>query len=680
MLLIIAFSDFAEANTARAFMRIGRLWTIAEYDGAEGWGGQYAWPGGRIRYPNANIGEMWGANVRKLGTTAGCTNWTGPDGTTFGYWTSGMYRTYDYDYLPYWVNQTHQTALMPVKQVIVHRWEPPKVVVNGVNITPVVGEDIPMFHNDTLIDPTLVTERAIHSVWRYTMGVQYDRWMYGYSTPNHQDYILNDITFTNNGKMYGLTQDPPDLWPNPDLKQIMENQKITGFWWAQTENPWNSHLGRDKSFGTDDAIGEYIQPFHDAGNNRRFYLFYDGDNISSPEKDWCDPSNVDAVAQGWVELLSPAWIIIGALHVDESAASTTDDLTQPKSTTIFHERNKDLGREPKTMEEQYNTFFTEGNHYVLDTPHNVNNPEIYRPSGYRSYGPYDMNFGETVNLIQVVASSGINHALCEEWGKKAYDANYTGTVMDDIETLHKTGRDSVLKALERANWNVNGIKSGGRTKFNVPDAPRPPAEFTVTKQESKIVLTWSDESRHDKDFDTGVEDFEGYRLYRTIDSRDNKYSIIYDGTNNEYIDIDVSIGQQYFYYLVAYDDGSQNWEDPGVSLESGRWYCWTGWADGIFLSIPIKGNNIPLVYKLGQNYPNPFNPETKIKFSLPENTEIELSVYNVLGKIVTTLVKKRLSAGYYEYKFSGYQLSSGIYYYILKSSKFTKVKKMLLVK
>jgi len=99
MLLIVAFNEIAQANTGRHYMRIGRLWVIAEYDGAEGWSGQYAWPGGRVRYPNGNIQELWGANVRKLGTTAGCRNWTGPDGTLFAYWTSGMYRTYDYDIL-----------------------------------------------------------------------------------------------------------------------------------------------------------------------------------------------------------------------------------------------------------------------------------------------------------------------------------------------------------------------------------------------------------------------------------------------------------------------------------------------------------------------------------------------------------------------------------------------------
>ncbi|NOX67242.1 MAG: hypothetical protein GXO85_15955 [Chlorobi bacterium] len=578
MLLIVAFNEIAQANTGRHYMRIGRLWVIAEYDGAEGWGGEYAWPGGRVRFPNGGIQELWGANVRKLGTTAGCRNWTGPNGTLYGYWTSGMYRTYDYDYLPYWTPQTNQTALFPVTQKVYQRWAQPVVTVNGVKIILDSGEDFINVHEgNTEIDPNLITERAIQSVWRYTMGVEYERWMYGYSTPKHQDYVLNDITLTNNGKMYGLTEDPPLVWPNPDWSQIIENQKVEGFWWAQVENPWNSHLGRDKSFGANDAVGEYIQPFADEGNDRRFYLFYDGDNKDSPEKDWGDPSNTAAANEGFTELLSPAWIIMGALHVDQSATNKVDDPSQPRSTTIKQERDYDLGKIPKTMQDQYEALFTEGNHWPLNTPHNEIDPLINLPSGYRSYGPFDLEFGQSINLVQVVASGGINVKLTQEYGKKAFDADYNGPIMDEIETIFKTGRDSVLKTLKEANWNVNADK-GGRSRFDVPDAPRPPANFDVTARGPKIKITWSDESRTDKDFDTGVEDFAGYRLYRAIGARDSVYHVVYDGIDNEYIDEDVSGGFQYFYYLIAYDDGTQNWEDPGVSLESGRWYCWTGWA------------------------------------------------------------------------------------------------------
>ena len=95
-----------------------------------------------------------------------------------------------------------------------------------------------------------------------------------------------------------------------------------------------------------------------------------------------------------------------------------------------------------------------------------------------------------------------------------------------------------------------------------------------------------------------------------------------------------------------------------------------------------KGENesLPTVYSLEQNYPNPFNPSTMIKFNLPETSEIELSVYNILGQKVATLVKETLSQGTYEYQFDANSLTSGIYFYKLQSDNFSEVKKMLLVK
>ena len=631
-LLLSILGEMAVANTGLAFMRIGRLWAIAEYDGAEGWSGQYAWPGGRVRFPDSGIRELWGGNVRKLGTLAGCTNWTGPNNKLYPFWTSGMYRTYDYDYNPFWSGQEALTYVMPVTQVTVQRWAPPNVFVNGVNIIADGGDNFLTVHDgNTAIDENLVTERAIKSVWRYSMGVEYERWMYGYSNKKHQDYVLYDITLTNNGKVFGLPGETPQTWPHPEWPYILENQKVEDFWWAQTENPWNSHLGRSKSFGADDAVGEFIQPFADQGIDRRFYLFYDGDKEGNSVKDWGDPS----IDERWVELLSPAWIIMGALHADKSATDKSDDLEQPRATTIKHERDYDLGKKVKTMQDQYEAFFVDGQHWPLNTPHRDIDPAITRPSGYTCFGPYDMNFGESVNITYVVAAGGISHDLCVEYGKKAWDAGYTGPIMDEIEQVFKTGRDSVLKTLEIANWNVNGDK-GGHSKFDVPDAPRPPANFWVTTEGAKIRIKWSDESRNDPDFDTGVIDFAGYRLYKATGARDSTYRVIYDGTENEYVDKDVSPDFQYFYYVVAYDDGTQNWEDPGVSLESSKYYCWTGWApNGVKpATSPISGSAqlddirvVPNPYSAaGKTYPG---EKDKIVFTgLPGKCTIKIFTSN----------------------------------------------------
>ena len=96
----------------------------------------------------------------------------------------------------------------------------------------------------------------------------------------------------------------------------------------------------------------------------------------------------------------------------------------------------------------------------------------------------------------------------------------------------------------------------------------------------------------------------------------------------------------------------------------------------------IVGHNgeIPEAYSLSQNYPNPFNPVTKINYSLPKNGLVTLKIYDVLGREVMTLVKEMKSAGNYAVDFNGANLSSGIYFYSLKSGDFTSVKKMTLIK
>lgn len=87
-----------------------------------------------------------------------------------------------------------------------------------------------------------------------------------------------------------------------------------------------------------------------------------------------------------------------------------------------------------------------------------------------------------------------------------------------------------------------------------------------------------------------------------------------------------------------------------------------------------------LTYSLKQNYPNPFNPSTKISYSVPKQGFVSLKVYNILGKIVNTLVSEQKEAGNYTVDFSGSDLQSGVYFYVLESENFTKTMKMLLVK
>lgn len=85
-------------------------------------------------------------------------------------------------------------------------------------------------------------------------------------------------------------------------------------------------------------------------------------------------------------------------------------------------------------------------------------------------------------------------------------------------------------------------------------------------------------------------------------------------------------------------------------------------------------------YNLSRNYPNPFNPSTNIKFSIPKSDIVTLKVYNVLGQEVATLINRELAAGSYKVDFNASQLSSGVYFYTIKTGSFTATKKMMLLK
>ncbi|HVO76143.1 MAG TPA: T9SS type A sorting domain-containing protein, partial [Ignavibacteriaceae bacterium] len=114
---------------------------------------------------------------------------------------------------------------------------------------------------------------------------------------------------------------------------------------------------------------------------------------------------------------------------------------------------------------------------------------------------------------------------------------------------------------------------------------------------------------------------------------------------------------------------------------------WTfGWArfnpdSTTITGIKERNKNIqPAEYTLSQNYPNPFNPSTKIQYSVSNPGFIKLTVYNILGQQVETLVNGFKNAGTYEITWNASNLSSGIYFYRIEAGNFVSVKKMTLLK
>lgn len=99
----------------------------------------------------------------------------------------------------------------------------------------------------------------------------------------------------------------------------------------------------------------------------------------------------------------------------------------------------------------------------------------------------------------------------------------------------------------------------------------------------------------------------------------------------------------------------------------------------------VPGVGLPETFSLSQNYPNPFNPTTQINFEIPVRSRVTLTIYNVLGQKVTTLVDKEMSAGRYIADWNsasdgGTMVASGVYFYKLEAGDFIQTRKMVLLK
>ena len=113
-------------------------------------------------------------------------------------------------------------------------------------------------------------------------------------------------------------------------------------------------------------------------------------------------------------------------------------------------------------------------------------------------------------------------------------------------------------------------------------------------------------------------------------------------------------------------------------------------ADGSVIRSIARTNSseikaIPVRFALKQNFPNPFNPSTEIRFDLPENDNVILEVYNMMGQKIKTLASGNMSPGYHSIIWNGTndagaKVATGMYFYSINTSNFQSIKKMLFLK
>lgn len=139
-----------------------------------------------------------------------------------------------------------------------------------------------------------------------------------------------------------------------------------------------------------------------------------------------------------------------------------------------------------------------------------------------------------------------------------------------------------------------------------------------------------------------------------------------EGTSEINFDSDYTKASLFFNFGTPGTDETYFWDDLEMSDPT------TNAGEGI--------TDVPVEFELGQNYPNPFNPSTQIQFAVPENADVRLDVYNVMGQRVATLVNESMSAGTHTVSFDARNLASGMYLYRLQAGSTVITRKMTLLK
>lgn len=600
---------------------------------------QATWPYESRYYTSSgrkNYQESWGIWL-------GVKDFTGENDTVSGYGHIACGNFYK--------NTNDITALSLQKSI---RYEYPTIrISDGENVQ---GESF----SSAKVVSSLYCDEQISSTWTTSLGLTVQLKTYAYAAKGNQDYIIYDYTFTNTGNTDGDAA--------RELTNILEDVWL-GFSFSTDIKPGFGGKDQDdyfKYYGS--TYEDYVNGDESADSARILYVWDGPDGYGTYEPDLVtyEPQN-------------PGYYAIGFLHVDAQAA---DDLESGSS---------DGPSQPKTVQVASALESSASAQYQKMAEGIISDTSGYGAENYIvSCGPYRMPINEDVRIVLVQIIAGIDRFKAEDLGYQLLNGEIT---QQEYEDIIATAKDSVFTTFDAA-------KTAFESRYNIADAPPPPDSLYITSGIGKITLEWSDSPESIKDPDTDVIDFAGYRIYRVAISPEYAWERVFECGGNSgipithsYVDTNLVMGFSYYYAVTAFDDGTQNFMNPGVSLESSRMTS-SAYLDATSSLEPetthkgIKTNLrvVPNPYNIrSQNFGDPNNASNvennKILFvGLPGICDIR--IYTVAGDLVKVIEHNNGlgSEPWYLISDSQQYIVSGLYIAVVESDLGKEIIKFVVIR
>ncbi len=547
----------------------------------------------------------------------------------------------------------------------------------------------------------------------YTYGT--DQQTVGYSTRgNSDDYFYDGDILLNHGKIFAMTPEvgSTGFWPSqPEIFPLAIENVMPNLYYAY-------------------VAGEYVSAINPYFSQQ---FFNPGDNVDLiipqlKNKGLSDASNISLSLSSDNPMIT---INSGVVNIGSIPARTIVDINQNLSFTISSDMPADVNvKMLLTVSTSGTPMFIDTISFITGTPimifaDTTNDPLLLwnitaTPSTspkweatnltYHSFptsftdsktGDYFSSATVSMTLKNAVDLSTNEHPRLSFWTKFDIESGWdygqvkistnngttftpltgtyttpgSGSFQPNGEPLYDGVQTSwVNEIMDLTNYNTNQVKlkfelktdgSVNKDGWFIDDIgiivygiiPVELTSFTAIAKDDNVLLNWiTSTETNNMGFDVERRSTKSNSGWQKLGFINGKGTTT-ENSSYSFVDKNPAEGKSYYRLRQIDFDGSSK----------------------IYNSVEVDFETVN-EYSLSQNYPNPFNPSTEINYTLAKSGNVTLTIYNLLGSEVATLVNGFMEAGKHSVKFDANDITSGIYFYTIKADNFTSTRKMILMK